>query len=197
MKKALFNFAFVAFVTLAINSCILDAKQDRQVIKPPKGEFLPLDTRDNVLNNLQAAYNQRNISQYDKLLDANFTFFFSPTDVQNGTVQFSQWDRAGEINATTNMFNPSFSPSQGAPISSIDLALSYPKGDNAWTPVQPLDAVTYPNETWYEKTVTYSMTIVAGPNQFISNNIDASFVVRQAEVNGETIWRIIAWRDDI
>ena len=150
--------------------------------------------RDNVLFNLEAAYNERNLTEYNRLLDDDFTFFFSPADVSDGKVSVNQWDRASEINATTNMFNVNFTPPNGSPISSIDLSLVYPEGDNVWNMASPDQ--NHPGETWYQKSVDYFLTIVAGETTYTSGNpIKAQFTVRRDP--DLDIWRIVQWRDDV
>jgi len=204
VMKRILSVALVAvsFVALsALNSCILDPKKTPD--KPDGGgggnqTFKSLEVRDDVFNNLELAYNTRQINEYDRLLDDNFTFFFSPNDVSEGTVQFSQWDRAAEIGATRNMFDPTFSPPNRDPISSIDLSITFPEGDGAWQVIPGTADNGHPNEDWYEKTMTYLLTVKAGDTTFTSGTpLDASIVVRQVEADGKQIFRIVQWRDDI
>ena len=51
-------------------------------------------------------------------------------------------------------------------------------------------------EDWYERLVTYNMTITAGNDSFISTDIVALVAVRQIEVGGVMVWKIVEWRDD-
>ena len=189
--------ALVGLVVLGLNSCILDPKEEKRD-DPPVSPYLPLDgERDNVLFNLQKAYNERNLERYDELLDTDFVFFFSNTDVNNGTVQYDQWGRAAEIGANRNLFDPTFSKPGVDPASVIDLTLSYATGDDQWIQVTPPDQVKYPDETWYEKIVTYSLTVKAGDMEYVGNDIQASFTVRWAtDDEGNEYWRVIIWRDD-
>ena len=149
--------------------------------------------RDNVLFNLEAACNQRNTTEYDKLLDDSFTFFFSPADVLNHNVSVLQWDRASEINATQNMFDRNFTPPTGSPVSSIDLSIRHDEGEDQWQLVPP-DA-QHTGEAWYRKTVDYFLTVVAGETTYTSGNpIKATFIVRWD--TQREFWRIISWQDD-
>lgn len=196
--KRIAVLALVGVAILAFNSCILDPKEGKT---PPKATepYKPLDgERDNVLYNLQKAYTERNIDQYSKLLDAGFVFHFSQHDIDNGLVDRPNWDRTDEINANKNMFSPNFSKPDVDPVSKIDLTLTYPAEDDKWLQIPPEDHPAYPGETWYEKTVSYRLTVQAGERQLVGNDIQASFVVRKATVEGfpNPIWRIIAWRDD-
>ena len=197
--KRIAVLALVGVVILGFNSCILDPKEGKTPPKPTE-PYKPLDgERDNVFYNLQKAYTERNINRYDELLDAGFLFHFSQKDIDAGIIDPSEspWDRQAEYNANKNMFNPNFSKPDVDPVSKIDLTLTYPAGDDKWT--QSEDEVTHPGEMWYEKTVMYRLTVQAGERQLVGNDIQASFVVRKATVEGYTnpIWRIVAWRDDM
>lgn len=158
--------------------------------------YRELTERDEVLSNLEAACNERNIERYNELLDNDFVFHFSIADVENGSVQVSSWGRAAEIASARNMFDPNFSKPGVNPVSDIELRLVYAAGDDPWTPITPSDPERYPGETWYEKVVTYYLTVTAGDMQFICMDVNASFVVRWASVGDKQYWRIVVWRDD-
>jgi hypothetical protein len=199
MKRIAVAAIVLAFGFLSFNSCILDPKETPEDKKPTGTPYKSLATdkpRDNVLFNLQKAYVERNIDRYDQLLDDGFVFHFSQVDFKDGNVSVEQWDRASEVASTRNIFNRNFSKPGVDPISKIDLTLTYTDGDNSWNQVTPDDQQAYPNETWYEKTVTYDLVATSGPIDFTGLNIQASFIVRAAEVEGVEIWRIISWRDD-
>ncbi|UCG51499.1 MAG: hypothetical protein JSW58_15145 [Candidatus Latescibacterota bacterium] len=164
-------------------------------IKNPPG-YKDLTERDHVLFNLQKAYIERNLVRFDMLLDSDFVFHFSQADYQEGRVPVEQWEKAREIFSAQNIFDRNFSKPGVDPVSKIDLTLTYVAGEDRWTEVTPEDQITYPNETWYEKTVRYDLIVTSGPIDYTGLNILASFTVRMDEVNGEQIWRIISWRDD-
>jgi hypothetical protein len=198
MKRIILAVTVLAVSMLASNSCILDPKNDKD---PPPIDttrtFKNLSQRDHVLINLETAYNQRHFNQFEKLLDANFTFFFSQTDIDSNFVQDESWGRDRELRAAGHMFDPTFAPPNRAPIDRIDLSLSYAIGEDKWAREEGTPD-KHPGEDWFEKTAIYNMTIQAGQDQFISTNIRASFIVRYAEIApGDSIWRMVAWRDDI
>lgn len=196
--KRIAALILVGIFVLGFNSCILDPKTGKNDDKP-KVNYKPLDgERDNVLFNLQKAYNERNIDRYGELLDVGFLFHFSQKDIDDGVVDHSPWDRTEELSANRNMFNPAFTKEGVDPVSDIDLTLTYPAGDATWTTIPPEDHPDYPGETWYEKTVSYELHVTAGATTFTGQNIQASFMVRLATVEGyeNPIWRIVAWRDD-
>ncbi|UCH85226.1 MAG: hypothetical protein JSW50_05930 [Candidatus Latescibacterota bacterium] len=199
MKRIVVAAVFLAFSILSFNSCILDPKETPpdEKTKPTPFRSLAADQpRDNVLFNLQKAYVERNIDRYDELLDAGFVFHFSQADFKDGKVSVEQWDRASEVGSATNIFNRSFSKPGVDPVSEIDLTLRYTEGDDSWTQVTPEDQQAYPNETWYEKTVRYNLIVTSGPIDYTGLDIEASFIVRKADVEGQEMWRIISWRDD-
>ena len=193
---------------LAFNSCIFDAEQGT----PPDGgtpppAFKSLKNREDVLFNLKLAYNERNINQYNKLLDNNFTFFFSAVDVREGKVRDLSWPRSSELIAVGHMFDPTFDPAphtnpdgsitDPGPILRITVDMSFAAGENTWNPV--IDEVVHPGEIWYEKTVDYRLVVKAGGNYIFQNSspIQASFEIRFTEAEGDSVYRIVAWRDDV
>jgi hypothetical protein len=194
MKK-IAVLVLIGFVVLGLNSCILDPKKDDPGDQPPPS-YRDLQLRDDVFFNLQQAYNNRNLERYEELLDDDFIFFFSNTDVQSGAVQYAQWERAAEVNATRNLFDPNFTKPGLEPASSINLRLDYAAGEDKWVEVTPPDPIANP-EKWYEKIVKYSLTVKSGVIDYVGYDIQASFVVRYAtDSEGKQYWRIIMWRDE-
>ncbi len=180
---------------------------DDPVFPAPSG-FKNLKQKDHVLFNLQKAYSERNLQQYERLLDLNFfTFFFSPEDVQAGIVQFPNWGRASELLATAHMFDPTFDPAptthpntgwvtDPGPVTRIKLTMEFPAGDDAWNP--QIDDDVHPGEIWYEKTVEYELDVTAGDFTFRNAaSLQASFVIRLAELEGDNIYRLVSWQDDV
>jgi hypothetical protein len=196
IMKRIAVLALAAVVLFGFNACIFSPEKTIPPVVPP-AKFLPLDKRDNVLKNLQTAYNARNIGEYDKLLDADFIFYFSYADVSSSEwTAGDYWDRAHELQANRNLFDPAYSTPTREPASSIVLSLTYVEGEENWTQITP-DPVKYPGEIWYEKIVKYDINVKSGAMTFIGNQKNASFVVRLAHVEGQgDFWRIVTWRDD-
>jgi len=202
MDRNIIRIALVALMAGGLlNSCILDPKNEKND-DDDGGTSTPyedLTQRDHILINLDKAYNEMNINEYRNLLAPgdDFTFFFSQADIDSGHVENSSWGRAAEESATHNMFNRVPSKDEGFVIDRIDLRLDYTPGEDVWV----LDAGAPGNhegEDWYERTVTYNMTITAGNDSFISTDIIASFVIKLVDMGGGDMrWKIIAWRDDI
>jgi hypothetical protein len=188
-----------AFTILAVGvlpifgSCIFDAKEAGPDDKTPPVQYLPLDTRDNLLYNLELAYNQRNLEEFLKLLDNGvYQFFFSATDVSQGLVDQDSWGYAAEAEATGRLFDRS-PPANDPRADKIALTLLYTEGDGAWQEMVPS---SYPSETWYQKTVEYRLSVRVGETDYNQNRvIVALLTVRQKP--GESIWQIVEWRDDI
>lgn len=183
-------------LTLAVavvSSCSDDS--DEGIVAPPS-KYKDLSERDHVLINLEHSYNDRNLGRLTEILDNDFVFYFSEADVRDGRVPVESWVRASEVTATTNLFDPSYH-GVWAPVSAIDLHLTYSDSDTSWKAVTPEDEVTYADETWYEKTVRYTLTVQSGEVSLVGENIEALFVVRSHVVDGRTKWRLVEWHDDV
>ncbi len=195
--KKLLTLLVLPLAVVAFNSCIFDAAEDSgpPVVDPPL-PFKPLKERDDVLFNVRLAYVQRNVDEYNKLLDDNFTFFFSPQDVIDNKVSAAQWGRLSELTSAGHMFDPTFDPAGDTePIGSISLSLDFPPGEDSWNP--QIDELVHPGEIWYEKTISYLLVVIAGNTTFTNANpIDASFVIRFTEAGGDSIYRLASWKDD-
>jgi hypothetical protein len=180
-----------------LGSCIFSPKEaPRKPGDPPGGNFLPLDKRDNLLHNLELAYDQRNHEEFRKLLDqsGDFIFFFSPTDVSEGRVKNSQWDVSQELAATQKMFDRN--PPPGVPRADrVDLTLTFTEGEDEW---QPFVSSTHPDETWHKKPVEYRLFVKVGDVDYTQNKaVIAEFTARFTEAGGDSLWQIVRWRDDI
>jgi hypothetical protein len=143
--------------------------------------------KDDVLWNLELAYNERNIQQFERLLDDEFIFLFSEVDYNEGRVPIS-WERPGEIDATTNLFNENLDSPLRA--TNINLRLDFTEGE--WTEIPQND------ESWFRKDVEYDIIVqTASGVDYKGNRQWAQIFVREAIPDGETgmIWRINRWRD--
>jgi hypothetical protein len=194
MKRFLVPSALVFAALLLFSSCILDPKKE-----PPgnnggnTGTYKSLKEKDDVLENLELLYNQRNETQYARLLDENFTFFFSPTDFAEGKTP-PQWGRIKELSTAHNMFNPSYVGPEN-PITRINLVLSYTAGDQQWSATSPDSG--YGGETWYEKTANYDLIVTTTSRTINALDMQALFVIRRCFVplENDTLWQIIKWYD--
>ena len=151
----------------------------------------PKDQKANVLTDLEAAYNQRNIQKYDARLDDNFTFYFYSGDV-GGPIPPS-WDRATELFACSHMFDSHYG---GHPITHIQLDLTFDPATLTWVAVQP-DPNQYPGETWYATAIYYQFHFEAAPDLIFENKpgTKARFTVRNAGTDDAPRWRLVEMSD--
>jgi hypothetical protein len=188
LKRPVLYLIVIAVIAGLTTSCILDPKKTKEEDTTPVIEdFEDLTQQDHVLHNLQLAYNLRNIKEFERLLDDEFTFFFSEADYGTGDIPVS-WTREVEIGANTNLFNPNYPGAYRA--TNIDLTLIYTEGE--WTEIPQGD------ESWFSKEVEYNITVqTEGGTDYKGNRLKAEFIIREAIPEGETekIWRIIRWRD--
>jgi hypothetical protein len=149
--------------------------------------YKDLEIRENVLFNLELAYDERNLSQVDRLLDDDFVFYFGETDrTSYGMPDY--WLRPAEVMATSNLFDANYSPPNLEPVTKIDFELSY---SDLWHPIAATGQ--HAGETWYSKAVVYYLRADAGSVLFLAENKRAAFVVRQ---EGRE-WRLVEVYDDL
>jgi hypothetical protein len=171
----------MALLIAAVSSCIFNPDQGGggNTTKPPQVE-LDLSHKTDVLNNIEYAYNKRKPAVYDKLLDLDFTFFYTEGDI-GGSGTPVQWGRDVEGPATTGLLGDA---------AKIDMDLTWEDG------VQWLEQVSG-TETWYYTTVFYHFTIKIGETTYIPNSgAKAQFTVRNSAAPGEKEhWMLVEFRD--
>jgi len=175
-------------VLIALPSC------DSDKVTPPQETqsslYKNLRSKDDVLENLDLAYNKRDFEQFKPLLDENFTFVFSERDYNAGEVDFPHWDRVSELDANEKILDPNLDG--GKRVLSIELSLD--DGGADWVPDPPNQ--DHPDETWYIKTVDYNLvTKTADDWEHRARGLKAQFAIRKDESTGQ--WQIILWRDDV
>ena len=149
-----------------------------------------LSSKDDVLYNLEFAYNRRDFTQFEKLLDSNLVFIFSEADYNSGEILFSQWDRDHEANANQRLLDPNLPGDKRAIY--INLRLDFPVGNWTEMPTNP----DHPGETWYIKTVDYDLvTKTADDWEHRALGLNAQFTIRKDDSTGR--WQIVLWRDDV
>lgn len=183
------TFWIIALVVVAglTTSCILDPKDTPEEKDQPIVTFKSLQERDDVLFNLELAYNERRILEYDKLLDDAFIFYFDDADYSTNKTPV-QWDRTTEVNANANMFDQNYQGDLRA--ITIDLELTYPAGE--WTE-EPENEV-HPGESWYRKIVDYDLVIVTeGGMEYRALKLQAQFTIRWDDT--KKLWQLRMWHD--
>ena len=190
-RSFLILLSLIVFAGLT-TSCILDPKEQKNDdVNKPKVEYKDLSEKDHVLFNLELAYNERNFSEYDKLLDDSFVFILSEADYNSGEVDVQQWERDREISVNAQIFDPNLNDPDLRVIS-IDLSLDY-AADN-WTE-QP-ENEDHPGESWYFKTVDYNLVVKTADDwEHRAIGLQAEFTVRWDDERGW--WRVVLWRDDV
>ncbi|MCI0450805.1 MAG: hypothetical protein L0Z51_00255 [Candidatus Latescibacteria bacterium] len=168
---------------------VLACEDDPAAPQSNTSAYQALTTREAVLNNLEVGWTQRNAGKIDELLDDNFTFYFSPRDVDGGLPP--SWDRASELTATAGLMTSNTSPTPRGPVcTSVHVDLD--NDEVIWTEL-PGPATAF-GEVSYSTTVFYRFTFEMEPDMtFIAPpGAQAQFVVRQIE-GGE--WRLVEWYD--
>ncbi len=187
------SVAIAAICLLAIGGpgCIFSPEEK----KPPEGcddcgsIFEELTSPENVLLNLELAYDEQNLNEYKKILDPDFTFFFDPGDVNDPTDPTpQQWGVAEEEQSASNMFN---GVPNGEGFAIVDIDLDLVMANLNWIDTTPED---FPDETWKTATVDYSFSIAATQDlTFInSGGAKAQFTVRP---QSDGTWKLVEWQD--
>jgi hypothetical protein len=185
MLKRSFLLGLVALLVAALSSCIFDPSPKDGGTKPPPTVYkrLPLTSKSAVLNNIEFAYNKRNMDAYSELLDDNFTFFYTEADA-GGTVPV-QWGRPDEVTTTSGLIGAA---------DKMDLTIDW-KDANGKSTVQWLQQISG-TETWYYTTVFYHFTIKIGDTTYIPNaGAKAQFTVRNAGTEANPQWKLVEFRD--
>ena len=174
-----------SFTVLA--ACEADRVRPAENTPPPKWTIENLTERWHVLNNLEAAYNQRNSTEYARLIDPDeFVFYFSAEDFSNGRTP-EKWGPAEENAATTALLQDALN---------IDLDVVFSPDQILWTPLTP---DSFPDEIWFVAVVnyTFSMRFNSDPETTFqtANQPQTSFTVRSWDDNGTERWRLVEWRD--
>lgn len=186
--------ALLAAVMLvaSLSACLLDPKPpEKQETPPPQTyEFKDLTQKDHVLNNLVAAYVQRDILEYRRIIDpALYQFFFSDGDVSNG-LPADGWDKTQDDAATANLLNRN-NPN---PNRVLSITLDVAQKNLVW-----IETAADPplNETWWSVTTTYSFQIrTANDFTYLTNGSpQAQFIVRNVGTDTDPQWRLVRWRD--
>ncbi|MCK5406315.1 MAG: hypothetical protein KAJ37_02620 [Candidatus Krumholzibacteria bacterium] len=175
-------FGSVLFAALMF-SCSDDPVEPGPEPSPYKGLAQPND----VLFNLELSISELDYDEYKRFIDPEFVFVFSEADQQGLTPE--DWNRASEMAAMNNMFDPNYTGDH--PVSSIEFSLQ--STDDDWIEITPPDTLLYPGENWYKKAVTFSFEIVSTSGwTFIGKDRRAQIFIRQED----GIWRMVEWRDE-
>jgi hypothetical protein len=180
-----------------LSSCIFDPPQNgggggggtTQNYEP-----VPLATRSAVLNNLEVSYNRRQINKYNEVLDENFTMFFSPGDISNGSTP-EQWGRQDEHDANENLFDVNYQDPDGIQPRCLRIFVDVKWEDGVqWQQIEPASA---PGEKWYTTTIFYEFQFDVDPDLHYVNRLGskAQFTVRNNGTAEAPDWKLVEFRD--
>ena len=189
MLKRFVILCVLATLVATAPACIFDPKGgDGGGGGDPPITFLPLTSRENVILNVEKAYNARRIDKYDQALDENFTFFLSTGDIRHGLPD--QWDRATEILYNTRLFDKNYAI---LPCQSIFMDIKIEDGIQ-WTEVVPESA---PDEKWYStQGIYYNFKFEISPNTYFPlPGSKVVFTVRNDGTETDPHWQLVELRD--
>ena len=178
---------------LVMTCALLPACGDNNPAAPPSqpSPYKDLTTKENVLSNIETAYNRRSIARYDELLDDNFTFYLYPGDV-GGEIPAS-WDRATEVLYNMRLFDKSYPTNT---CKSISMDLQFDPNNISWVDLVP-DQSKYPGETWKTAVIYYAFRFDVLPDtQYESAaGARAQFTVRNVGTDQAPQWRLVEMDD--
>lgn len=165
------------------------SEDDSPVIPPPDPVYKSLANRSDVLNNLELAWNDRNLTRYEQILDSGFTFFLSPGDV-GGSIP-EQWGRADEILQTSRLFDRNLSDPNFPRVTSLVVDIEFEGAPIQWV------EESGPGETWYSAVIFYDFMIHVVPDlTYIPvPGARGRFTVRNAGTEEAPKWQLVEWHD--
>ena len=167
---------------------------DKITTKPPiETKYKPQTSLQNVLANLEVAYQDKDYPEYEKLFASNYIFVFNPADVaDDDNPTPSQWARAEELDSAKKLFESdtvddiSLNWSIGDPTSAEDEYPASPGCLVSRVDEVNLDVVTRRDDTiWIYK--------VQGATHFFYCKPDTT----QIETSSGPMdkWEIFVWKD--
>ena len=182
LKRSIFLLCSLAVLMAAVSSCIFDPNPTPPTPPKPVQKEENLTERWHVLNNIEVAYNKRRSDIYSKLLDVDFTFFYTEGDVGGGGVPV-QWGRDVEDPATAGLLGDA---------DKVDMDIKWEDG-LSWVKVIPASA---PAEEWFTTTVFYDFTIDIGETTYVPDaGSKAQFTVRNDGTAETPKWQLVEFRD--
>jgi hypothetical protein len=193
MKQATVIFSIMVVAAMLFAGCILDPKETPEPPKKVDTIWPDLTEKDDVFAYIEKVYEERAYNRYDLLLDPEFNFRFGDDDYNSGNTD-RDWRKPAELNSANKLLNNWAHPQYGA-IVQIDLEV-FSLGQ-IWTEI-PKNDPPFTGETWYQKSFNYRLeTTTSNGTSLRGFDITAFFIIRQSEVDGKNIWRIVQWNDDV
>lgn len=193
------------------------ACSDDDPASPQDSRFADLTEQEHVMKNLAAAYTEEDIAQMDRLLAADFKFFFSVRDLNLGLVDSVSWGKATELRAIENLFESAAIPPQTrvAATSAVPLTWGrfkepFSEGVPSWpgaVQIVEMEILEHPDDAeWYPslpegsgrfyKDIWYYFTLEAEKWDYpVDINSPSRVVIEQNNVNGKLVWQLVEWHD--
>ncbi len=193
MKQVTVIFIILIISAMLFSGCILDPKETPDPPTKPPPVWPDLTEKDDVFTYIEMVYEQRAYNKYELLLDENFNFRFGDDDYSSGSTE-RDWGRIPDLKSANNLLNSYSHPTYGAV---VQIKLSIQPQGQIWTEI-PKNDPPFTGETWHQKSFIYQLTATTNTGiELRGFDITAFFIVRQSEVEGVNIWRIVQWNDDI
>jgi len=186
-----------SIIALAVLASLAAFVSCEDPVAPPVNTTprLVLNSPTEVIEAFVKSYNDRDHAEYKQILDAEFEFFFAPSDVAGNPPIPQSWDRDTDVTCTGNMFNPNWvdpDPTYPVPpISKMQLTLYLQAA--VW---EDWKDPGHPDETWKRATMRYDYRIYAGENLYVvGTDPRAQFTCRPIKFAGKQQWRLVEWHD--
>ncbi len=157
--------------------------------------FLKLDHPDNVLKNLESAYQQQNLNEYKNCLADKFVFQllgseaeeFDTPDLDNDGIKDAWWGYKQEVDYHENLFGDGSSDGDYLAPDFISLNLTIPP-ETQW-------ATSSDDDSQGAKVIRCTFNLKLYFFNFPDRNIIANglAIFHVQEINGQ--WKIIIWQD--
>lgn len=179
-------FLVLPLVAILTTGCPFSPDKGKDKPPDPPSEYLPQTTIPNVLANLKRSYEEKNYTEYIKLLESNFAYIFNPEDAGHNGIP-AEWGLADERISAENLFgNEPNKDGYRAGEIELDFTPGTPEEDPPlnpdWTKVL-LSPVNLRVHTTHKDTGDILIYEV------LNNQADLYFVK-----NGQT-WYIVRWED--
>jgi len=153
---------------------------------PPDPEFRDRTSPENVMYNLELAYEEMNVDEYLDCLSDDFTFYPDEDDVQNPELEIpAEWYKSDEADMHANMFG------DGSDVESIQLILTNVSVEHdPGIPEDPSDDVyIYVEDVELRVNLYGGLTYLATADSEYHFRVD----VDQQGEEGEIWWEVYRW----
>ncbi|MBI5836329.1 MAG: hypothetical protein HZB25_03700 [Candidatus Eisenbacteria bacterium] len=151
----------------------------------PPQEYLPDTSPENVIHNVSALYEKRDVTKYEETLGANYVFRYQPADIVAG--QPDSLIKAEEVEFARHLFETG-KPAEGLPAASrITLRITINSSG-------PDDRIQHRNLGWMKYNVRTELTINFPDGSGNNVSSPALFYLKQ-EPDSSGHWKLVEWAD--